>query len=120
MTAAIPVLFDAGVLGFMPHMHLRGKAFRFEVTLPGGQAHTLLDVPRYDFNWQLACRYAEPRKIPRGSRIKATGWFDNSANNPANPDPARRVPWGPQTHDEMMLGYVEFFRLDRADDTASR
>jgi peroxiredoxin len=108
-TAIIPVPVDVKVLALMPHMHVRGAAFRFEAILPDGSIRTLLDVPRYDFNWQLAYRYAEPPSLPRGSKVRATGWFDNSANNPANPDPTKTVRWGPQTFDEMMLGYVEFY-----------
>ena len=99
---------DVEITGFMPHMHLRGKAFRFELTQPDGQTKTLLDVPRYDFNWQLEYRLAEPLRIYQGTQIKVTGWFDNSAENPANPDPNRVVRWGPQTSDEMLVGYVEF------------
>jgi peroxiredoxin len=105
----IPVPREVRVLAFMPHMHVRGKAFRYEAILPGGAVRTMLEVPRYDFNWQLQYRYAEPPLLPAGSRVRATGWFDNSANNPANPDPAKIVRWGPQTTDEMMLGYVEYF-----------
>ena len=108
-TGAIPVPREVKLLAFMPHMHVRGKAFRYEVVLPDGTTRTLLDVPRYDFNWQLGYRYAEPPTIPAGSKIRATGWFDNSANNPANPDPNKTVRWGPQTYDEMMLGYVEYY-----------
>jgi hypothetical protein len=100
------------VLGFMPHMHVRGKAFRYESILADGTVRTLLDVPRYDFNWQLAYRYAEPLSLPVGSRLRARGWFDNSHRNPANPDPTRTVRWGPQTTDEMMLGYVEYYFPD--------
>ena len=109
-SATIPVPIEVKVLGFMPHMHLRGKAFRYDVILPDGATHTLLDVPKYDFNWQIAYRLAEPVTLPAGSRVRATGWFDNSSANPANPDPTKTVHWGPQTFDEMMLGYVEFYR----------
>ncbi len=114
VTGMIPVIRPVQVLAFMPHMHLRGKAFRFEATLPDGTRQTLLDVPRYDFNWQLSYRYAEPMALPRGSKVEATGWFDNSANNPANPDPAKLVKWGPQTSDEMMIGYVEYYFTDES------
>lgn len=112
VTATIPVPRSVRLLAFMPHMHVRGKAFRYELVQPDGEARTLLEVPRYDFNWQLSYRYAEPPLLPAGSRVRATGWFDNSANNPANPDPQRTVPWGPQTSDEMMLGYVEYYFED--------
>jgi len=108
-TATIPIPAEVKLLAFMPHMHVRGTAFRYEAILPDGAVRTLLDVPRYDFNWQLSYRYAEPPLLPVGSKIRATGWFDNSANNPANPDPTKTVRWGPQTDDEMMLGYVEYY-----------
>jgi hypothetical protein len=108
-TSSVPVPVEIKVLSLMPHMHLRGQAFRFETVLPSGEARTLLEVPRYDFNWQLGYRFAEPLTLPAGSRIRATGWFDNSFTNPANPDPSREVHWGRQTYDEMMLGYVEYY-----------
>ena len=108
-TAAITLPFDATILGFMPHMHLRGKAARYETVLPDGSRRLLLDVPRYDFNWQLPYEFAQPPTLPRGSRLIYTAWYDNSAVNPANPDPSREVRWGPQTYDEMMLGYVEYY-----------
>jgi thiol-disulfide isomerase/thioredoxin len=98
------------LLSMMPHMHLRGKAFRYELTPPQQQDPTiLLDVPAYDFNWQLAYHFVEPYAVRRGSQLKVTGWFDNSADNPANPDPAKEVRWGKQTEDEMLIGYVEFY-----------
>lgn len=100
---------DMTIMGFLPHMHLRGKAFRYEVIGPDGEASLLLDVPRYDFNWQLYYRYKEPLFLPRGTRMRATAWYDNSAGNQANPDPGRTVKWGPQSEDEMMIGYFEYF-----------
>ncbi len=104
----LPVAFDAQILAFMPHMHVRGKSFRYELVMPDNSRRTLLDVPRYDFNWQLLYRLAEPLHAPAGSRIEATAVFDNSAGNPANPDPSKVVRWGEQTDDEMLLGYVEY------------
>jgi thiol-disulfide isomerase/thioredoxin len=104
----IPVPFDAQLLSFMPHMHVRGKAFRYELELPNGQTNLLLDVPRYDFNWQLQYKLREYISAPAGSTLRGTAIFDNSANNPANPDPNARVKWGEQTDDEMMLGYFEY------------
>ena len=111
-TGVIPVPTDVKLLALNPHMHVRGSAFRYEVALPDGDVRTLLEVPRYDFNWQVSCRYAEPPTIPRGSIIRATGWFDNSASNPANPDPTKTVRWGLQTTEEMMIGYVEYYEVD--------
>ena len=104
---------DAKILAFMPHMHVRGKAYRYEIELPnGGGRRMLLDIPKYDFNWQLRYELREPLDVPRGSVIHGTAWYDNSANNPANPDPKQTVRWGPQTDDEMMLGYIEYYLVN--------
>jgi thiol-disulfide isomerase/thioredoxin len=108
VTAKIPVPFDAKVLALFPHAHLRGKAAKFELTTPGGKTATLLEVPHYDFNWQLQYRFAEAVAAPRGSTVTYTAWYDNSDKNPANPDPKKAVRWGQQTYDEMHLGYVEY------------
>jgi peroxiredoxin len=107
-TASVVAPTNVKVLAFLPHMHLRGKAFRYDV-ISDGKRQTILDIPRYDFNWQLLYRLAEPVTVGRGSKIEVTGWFDNSEKNPANPDPKKRVRWGPQTFDEMLLGYVEYY-----------
>jgi hypothetical protein len=96
-------------MSFMPHMHLRGKAFKYELTPPGGQTETLLDVPRYDFNWQIGYILSQPKFIAAGSTVKITAVFDNSDQNPANPDPNKTVHWGQQTSDEMMVGFVEHY-----------
>ncbi len=100
---------DINVMAWMAHMHVRGKAFKFEVTLPGGKTETLLDIPKYDFNWQLRYDYAMPHFLPRGSTVKITAVYDNSSGNPANPDPTKTVRWGQQTFDEMMIGYMEHY-----------
>ena len=97
------------ITALLPHMHVRGKAFKYEVMLPGGKTETLLDIPRYDFNWQIAYTYAQPKFLPAGSTVKITAVYDNSTNNPANPDPTKNVRWGQQTFDEMMIGYVEHY-----------
>jgi len=110
--AKLPVVFDAKIMAYFPHAHLRGKAARYEVRLPDGTRKPLLDVPHYDFNWQLSYRYADPMAVPRGSLLLYTAWYDNSDKNPANPDPKQQVKWGPQTSDEMHLGYVEYY-IDR-------
>lgn len=107
--AHVPIPVEARVLRLMPHMHVRGQSFRYELVLPSGEARTLLEVPRYDFNWQLTYDYAEPLVLPAGSQLRAIGWFDNSSANPHNPDPTRTVRWGEQTHDEMMIGYAEYY-----------
>jgi peroxiredoxin/mono/diheme cytochrome c family protein len=101
--------YDLSVTALMAHMHVRGKAFKFEVTYADGKTETLLDIPRYDFNWQLRYDYATPKVLPRGCTVKVTAVFDNSAGNPANPDPSKTVRWGQQTFDEMMIGYFEIY-----------
>ena len=99
---------DVELLGFMPHMHLRGKAALYEVTYPDGGHETLLHVPKYDFNWQHSYDFIEPKRIPAGSVLRFTLWWDNSADNPANPDPTATVTWGLPTHAEMSQGYMSF------------
>ena len=95
------------LLSLMPHMHLRGKSFRYEAVLPGGRRKTLLDVPAYDFNWQTAYRFQQPMKLPAGTRMHCVAHFDNSAGNLNNPAPDEIVRWGEQTWDEMMIGYFD-------------
>ncbi|WP_010587182.1 redoxin domain-containing protein [Schlesneria paludicola] len=103
---------DVKLLSLSPHMHLRGKSFRYELTLPDGTTETLLDVPHYDFNWQTGYRLSEPRTLPKGAKIKSFAAFDNSPNNLANPDPSKTVTWGEQSWDEMLLGYFDI-AIDR-------
>jgi hypothetical protein len=95
-----------------PHMHLRGKAFRIEIKYPDGTTKTVLDVPKYDFNWQLRYAPRMPMDIPAGAELKATAWFDNSVDNLANPDPTKTVTWGEQSFDEMMIGFFEMYALE--------
>ncbi|MES2593974.1 MAG: redoxin domain-containing protein [Verrucomicrobiota bacterium] len=109
VTKVQDVPFDMHVLAYVAHMHVRGKAFKFEVTRPGGKQEVLLDIPRYDFNWQLRYDYSKPLFLPRGSQVKITAVFDNSEKNPANPDPTKTVHWGQQTFEEMMIGYLEYY-----------
>lgn len=106
--ATMRLPFDVEILGFMPHMHLRGKACRYEVGSNESDARLLLDIPRYDFNWQLVYRPTEPIALAQGQTMRFTAWFDNSKKNPANPDPTKTVRWGNQTFDEMHLGYIEY------------
>ena len=108
-TASRRLPYDLPLLSLMAHLHVRGKAFRFELLSPDGAPEVLLDLPQYDFNWQLRYDLRQPRLLPRGSTVRVTAVFDNSAGNPANPDPTRTVRWGPQTSDEMLIGYLEYF-----------
>jgi hypothetical protein len=96
---------DVTLLSLTPHMHLRGKAFRYDAKYPDGSTETLLDVPAYDFNWQLRYEFAEPKLIPKGTVVTCTAAFDNSSGNPNNPDPSKTVTWGQQSWDEMMIGF---------------
>jgi hypothetical protein len=89
-------------------MHLRGKDFMFEAIYPDGKTEVLLSVPRYDFNWQSIYRLAKPREVPKGTTIHCLAHFDNSDNNPNNPDPTKTVYWGDQTWEEMMIGWMDF------------
>jgi mono/diheme cytochrome c family protein len=107
--AQIPIPVDVKILSYLPHMHLRGKACRYELVSSEGKRELLLDIPRYDFNWQLQYDYSEPKAVTRGSKVEFTVWYDNSSKNPANPDPTKTVRWGSQTFDEMHLGYVEYY-----------
>lgn len=91
-----------------PHMHLRGKDARFDITYPDGRKETLLLVPHYNFNWQITYRMAEPKFIPKGSRLTIISHFDNSPNNPLNPDPTKVVRWGGASEMEMMDGWIEY------------
>lgn len=99
---------DVTLLDMTPHMHLRGKAFKYVITYPDGRSEELLSVPKYDFNWQLSYILAEPRQVPAGSKIEATAWYDNSPNNKYNPDPSKTVHWGDQTFEEMMIGFFNY------------
>ena len=99
---------DAHLLSFMPHMHLRGKSFRYEAVFPDGKKETLLNVPAYDFGWQSYYTLAEPMAMPKGTVINCFAQFDNSDKNPYNPDPSKPVRWGDQTWQEMMIGYIDY------------
>ena len=108
---------DVTLLSMFPHMHMRGKAFRYELIAPGSDdREVLLDVPRYDFNWQNSFILAEPRVLRAGSVMHCTAHFDNSSENLANPDPTKTVRWGPQTWEEMMIGWFDIgIPIDKAE-----
>lgn len=96
---------DALLLSFFPHMHLRGKSFEF--ILNDGAFRTLLNIPNYDFYWQLSYRLATPIPLKKGARLQCWGTFDNSPNNPRNPDPTTDVRYGQQSWQEMMIGFFD-------------
>jgi len=97
---------DATLLSFFPHMHLRGKRFEYNIVHPGGDVETLLRV-NWNFFWQLSYRLAQPMRLKAGTELQAVAWYDNSRNNPHNPDPDASVRWGDQTTDEMMVGFFD-------------
>jgi mono/diheme cytochrome c family protein len=106
------------ITAFLPHMHLRGKAFRYELIRPDGSEEILLDVPRYDFNWQLTYEPVEPIRVEPGYVLRGRARYDNSAANPANPDPDKPVRFGEQSFEEMMFGFFDWIpdRRTRATD----
>jgi peroxiredoxin len=104
---------DVLLLALSPHMHLRGKSFRYEAVYPDGKKEILLDVPHYDYAWQHTYELAEPKLLPRGTTMHCLAHFDNSANNSANPNPDVDVTWGLQSWDEMMIGYYDIALADQ-------
>ncbi len=90
------------------HMHLRGKSMELRAVYPAGEIEVLLSIPSFDFNWQPYYYLETPKVLPPGTRIECTAHFDNSANNRFNPDPTATVSWGPQSWDEMMIGWLDF------------
>lgn len=110
---------DVLLLSLFPHAHLRGKSFRYELIRPDGREEILLDVPRYDFNWQHRYVLAEPLRLGKGSRLRVTAVYDNSADNLANPDPDSEVRTGTQSWEEMFNGYFDVALADE-DLTAAR
>ena len=103
-----------------PHMHVRGKDATYSIVYPDGREEVVLRVPKYDFNWQLTYKLAEPKLIPKGSTLKVTMHYDNSRANRFNPDPTAAVRWGEQTWEEMMLGYYGTIELPGSTATRSR
>ncbi|MFP6610993.1 MAG: thiol-disulfide isomerase, partial [Pirellulales bacterium] len=112
---------DVELLSLMPHMHLRGKDFRYTAHYPDGRKEILLNVPDYDFNWQHRYRFAKPFPIPKGTVIECVAHFDNSDENPANPDLTKTVRWGDQTWEEMMIGwYAHVEATDQSSNAAEK
>jgi len=103
---------DMLIYDIMPHSHVRGKASRMTATYPDGHTEILLNVPRYDFNWQTGYVLAEPRLIPKGTTLTWDMTWDNSTQNPANPDHTQTVRWGDQTWEEMGLGFFRYRWVD--------
>ncbi|MBI3875473.1 MAG: ascorbate-dependent monooxygenase [Verrucomicrobia bacterium] len=106
---SIPVPKDVTLHSVMPHMHLVGREIKVTATLPDGTELPLVHVPQWDFGWQMTYAFAEPVKLPSGSRVNLEAHYDNSAHNPRNPhNPPRAMHWGEQTTDEMCLAYLNY------------
>ncbi len=104
---------DKLLLSITPHMHYRGKDVVYELVRPDGRREILLSVPRYRFEWQLVYRFQDPVYVEKGSLLTVTTHYDNSPNNPANPDPAKAIRWGDKSEEEMMTSWIEY--LDASD-----
>jgi len=111
---------DTYLNSLYPHMHVRGKDATYTIVYPDGREEVVLRVPKYDFNWQLSYKLAEPKFMPKGSTLKVTMHYDNSAANRYNPDPTATVRWGEQTWEEMMLGYYGTIELPGSTATRTR
>jgi hypothetical protein len=103
IAAEMTTLTDVTLRSMLPHTHLRGKSWEYTAIYPDGRSEVILSVPRYDFNWQTEYVFAEPLKLPKGTKIRAVAHYDNSAGNKSNPDPTIDVEWGDQTWEEMMF-----------------
>jgi hypothetical protein len=99
---------DAEITLMKPHMHYRGKDMRYDLVYPDGRRETILSVPEFDMNWQISYELARPLPVPAGTRLQVIAHFDNSAENPWNPDPSVRVIWGSDSRDEMMEGWFDY------------
>jgi len=106
---SIEILEDTGLVGLFPHMHTRGKDFKYIAHYPDGTSEELLHSD-YDFNWQESYLYRDPKPLFKNTRIECIGHFDNSEGNPNNPDPTAEVFWGDQTFQEMFIGYYDIVR----------
>lgn len=118
-TASWYVDQDIRIVSYFPHMHLRGKDMKFTAVYPDGEEKILLSVPKYDFDWQLFYYPVEPLALPAGSRIDIEAHYDNSADNPDNPDPTRDVGFGLQSTEEMLFGVFEFVAEENLKQTAA-
>lgn len=108
MTRAVTLPKDAYLYSMTPHMHFRGKRMRFYAEYPDGNKEEILNIAKYNYAWQMAYTLREPKFLPAGTKMIAVGAFDNSEQNKANPDPAREVPWGQQSWDEMFFGAMRW------------
>ena len=110
--ASVELPKDAIIYGLTPHAHHRGGSANVSIRYPDGREDMLLALPRYDFNWQYEYFLKDPLKAPAGSKIITRWTYDNSARNPANPDPKRLVNWGEQSSEEMLATYFHYRWVD--------
>ena len=110
------IVRDSMIVSYLPHMHLRGKRMSYKAHYPDGDSELLLEVPEYDFNWQLFYYPKKPMLVPAGTVIEIVAVYDNSEANPKNPDPTRDVAFGLQSTDEMMFGFFELVEVDGEDE----
>lgn len=103
---------DMQIVAFSPHLHVRGKAMRYDIVYPDGREEMLLDVPKYNFNWQWLYYPEKPIEVPAGSRVNVTATWDNSADNPSNPDPTKEIIYRGDTFNEMFVGFLELIPSD--------
>ncbi len=118
--AEVTINRDLMLYSLVPHTHVRGKKWHYEAIYPDGRKEVILSVPNYDFNWQHEYVFAAPLKIPAGTRIHATAWYDNSTANKSNPNPKQEVRWGDQTWEEMMYTSLTFYAAPAPAPTAQQ
>jgi hypothetical protein len=114
MSQTVTVRRDARLYSMLPHMHFRGKRMRFYAEYPDGSREELLNIAKYNYNWQLRYELVEPKLLPAGTKITAVAAYDNSKQNLSNPDPGRTVPWGQQSWDEMFFGSIQWKYVDQS------
>jgi hypothetical protein len=109
VVATVPVIAQARIYSVLPHMHLLGRQIRLEMISPAGVAETLIEIDDWDFEWQDTYHFTEPVRPPFLGQLKLTATYDNSGDNPLNPNrPPKAVGWGPKTTDEMCLAFIGF------------
>jgi hypothetical protein len=110
---------DTTVWSLLPHTHMRGKKWEVTAVYPDGRSELILNVPKYDFNWQTDYIFKQPLNLPKGTKIRTSAWYDNSTANKANPDPKKDVYWGDQTWEEMQFTAITFSLNSAPSKTAS-
>ena len=108
LTVADEISRDIKIHYVVPHMHYRGKSIKISVIFPDGSEKTIISVADYSFNWQWMYKLKEPVSVPKGSKILVEGIFDNTYQNPLNPDPTKELIYGIQSTDEMLIGFFNY------------